>query len=97
MGRSNHSAPEEKGAAPPGEATAKAAAAAAVSRKSLRVIVLIFSPPLFLKLVTQRKLHDTRIACRGDLGKGGRGIVEVGVRLTEIRVVQGVEEFRAEL
>ncbi len=54
-------------------------------------------PTIPLELITQGKLHNARIACGGDFAKGCGCVVKVAVGLTEVCVVQGIEELRAEL
>ena len=49
-----------------------------------------------LELVLHRNLHDAWGVCRGYESEGG-SIVPVAVRIVELRVIEDVEGFRAEL
>src|SRR5262245_21360766 len=76
-----------------------------LSAVSLCPCVFVFSYSIKLKTVFQRELDDTRVHAGGrDLSEVARPHVGKGicapssvVRITELRMVEGVEEFGAEL
>jgi hypothetical protein len=52
---------------------------------------------IFSKLQFQPELNLARTACRGDRSETRHSHIEAPVRLAEVNIIEGIEEFGAEL